>query len=273
MLKDAEVADLIEAQIAAHESTLVRRNGACLDVDVGVLRADGRVVTYALTLSALREGVSARERAPLLLPAFCPDRHINKDGSFCLTWQRGARLRVRNADEAQMWWGTLLQFLRKQEIAAQRKRWPGKAWAHGVAAQHQHNAEECAAALGPAFERALSEGRLHVRPKAAASGTFLMLFDGERWLFAVWEKFKRVATLKQPCVCGNRSVQLRACGDHARRAADLVFELLAWRRTEKAFWRDYGGAKCCGTMDDCPLRKNGVGAAAANDSAAIAGAA
>lgn len=227
MLNAAEVADLIEEQIAPHEASLVRRNGVSMDVDVRLRRADGYVCDYRLTLSVSGEQVSAKESKPTRLPASCPDRHINKDGTFCLTWQRGKPLLVRNAEEAQVWWATLLQFLRKQEIAAQRMRWPGKAWAHGDAARYQYEAEECAAALGPRYLAALEAGRLSVRTKRGTSGTFLELRDGERWLYAVWERFKRVATLKQRCLCG-RNVQLRACGTHARNAADLVFALVGW---------------------------------------------
>lgn len=264
MLKAAEVADLIEEQVAPYEASLVRRNGVSMDVDVRLRRADGYVCDYKLTLAVSGEQVSAKERRPIRMPASCPERHINKDGTFCLTWQRGKPLLVRNAEEAQAWWATLLQFLRKQEIAAHRMRWPGKAWAHGDAAHYQHEAEESAAALGPRYLSALETGRLNVRTKRGTSGTFLELRDGERWLYAVWEKFKRVATLKQRCLCG-RSVQLRACGAHARNAADLVLALVGWRRAERAFWKDYEGAPCCGTMKDCPLRLSSE-ATSANDS-------
>lgn len=257
MLKADDVADFIEQQIEPHEALLVRRNGALIDVDVRLRLADGSVREYALTLSVSGELVGAKERVPNRLPAFCPERHINKDGTFCLTWQDGRPLLVRSLAEAQTWWATLLQFLRKQEIASQLMRWTGKAWAHGNAAKFQDEAEKSAAALGPSFLSALEAGRLNVRKKRAASGAFLQLRDGERRLYSVWEEFSRVATLKQRCLCG-RNIQLRACGTHARNAADLVVALVKWQRAELDFWKDYEGASCCGTMADCPLRRSSV---------------
>lgn len=268
MLKAADVADLIQEQVTSHEAVLVRRIDVSMDVDLRLRRADGCVCIYSLTLAAGGGQVSAKERHPLRLPASCPERHINKDGTFCLTWQRGEPLLVRNAEEAQTWWATLLQFLRKQEIAAQRKRWPGKAWAHGEAALYQHLAEESAAALGPRFVSALEAGRLNVRKKPGPSGRFLQLRDGERRLYSVWEKFRRVATQGQSCLCGRRHVQLRECGAHASNAADLVFALIDWKRAERDFWKGYRGVSCCETMADCPLQ-NLTSEALANDDATI----
>ena len=243
----ADLAPDFEAEVTARDGNLVR-------VVVALRRADGAVARYRLTIDASKPILSVRETKPEQLPAFCPERHINHDGGFCITWQPGAPLQVTTPEEAGAWWATLLGFLWLQQRAARLRRWPGDlAWAHGDAARAQRDAELAASALGARYVRALARRRLSVTKKNV--GHFLELRDNGRWLYAVWEGARRVATLGQPCLCGNKRVQLRACGNHAQAAADLVFALERWRTEEEDFWREQRGKPCCGTMDDCPLAR------------------
>jgi hypothetical protein len=237
-----------------YEAEVVALDGAIVRVVVTLRRADGVVANYRLTIDASKSTVSVRECRPEQLPQFCPERHINHDGSFCITWQPGAPLKVTTPEEAGAWWASLLGFLWLQQRASRLRRWPGDvAWAHGDAAIAQRDAERAANALGPRYVKALARRRLSVTKKRGPSGDFLELRDQGRWLYAVWEKAARVATLGQACLCGNKRAQLRACGDHARAAADLVFALELWRIEEKRFWHQQRGRTCCGTMDDCPM--------------------
>jgi hypothetical protein len=245
-------AELIAAQAAHHAATVIARNGGELLVTVRLLRADGREVCYALSVDANRPVVSAREQTPLHLPAFCPDRHINENGSFCMNWQAAEPLLITDTEAAERWWGLLLQYLRLQERASRLGRWPSlRQWAHGEAADHQIRAELCAEALGAQFVRALATGNLHVT-KRPRSPHFLRLQDGPTTLYSVWAKFGRVATLRQGCFCGSGR-PLRRCEDHADRAAELVEALEALRQAEHRFWRRLKGRACCGTMSGCPL--------------------
>ena len=42
--------------------------------------------TYRLRVDVVGDYAMVRELLPTLLPAYCPERHINIDGSFCLYW-------------------------------------------------------------------------------------------------------------------------------------------------------------------------------------------
>ena len=237
----------------------LRLRGDKLTFTLPVPRADGRRPEYDLVAQATGSIVAAREAAPNMLPSFCPERHINSDATFCMNWQDVDPLAVNDNEAAERWWGALLQFLRLQERAARRRRWPAEAqWAHGTAAIHQLKAQEAAAELGPDFVKDLAEGRLTVGWRNVSSnGPGIRLFRSGRWIFSVWENARRVVNLRRPCLChrgtGRRPITLRSCGNHAGAAAQLAIELMEWERAEQRFWNSWKHRACCGTMDDCPL--------------------
>ncbi len=249
----ADPADLIAELAAAHEASVVERDGGHLVVAVSLRRPDGRTTRYSLAVDARTIEPKVREKTPQNLPAFCPNRHINQDGSFCMSWRAADPNCVTDEASARKWWGLLLKFLRLQEVATQLRRWPNKrGWAHGAAAEAQRRAEICAMALGPAIEHALGAGRLRVI-RSSRQPRFLRLEDGGRRLYAVWREAKRVATLRQRCFCGSGR-PLRSCADHADRAAELVAALEAWKAGEHAFWSHLRGHTCCGTLSECSLK-------------------
>lgn len=212
-------------------------------------------------LEIRRDGdtVSVKEQNSILLPAFCAERHINSGGTFCLYWGEVEPSAIRSREDAEAWWGKLLTFLLRQGSATALRKWPGKAdaRAHGsTAARFQAMAEESAAALGLNFLSTLRDDRLRV-----ASGRrrdrLALLKDG-RTLVTVLGQERRVMTLRQRCKCDDgdaRRLPLAACGDHARRLADLVVSLDGWIRSEEEFYDYVRTSKhvCCGTMDGCPL--------------------
>jgi hypothetical protein len=232
---------------------VLQRHGGDLQVAVGLRRPDGRIIRYALAVDARTREPKVREKAPENLPAFCPDRHINRDGSFCMNWQSADPIYVTDETSAREWWSRLLKYLRLQEAAKQLRRWPSKlAWAHGAAADAQRRAEVCSIALGPAFQDALAAKRLRVT-RRSGQPKFVRLEDDGRRLYSVWIHAKRVATRRQRCLCGSGR-PLCSCADHADRAAELVTVLEAWAAGERAFWRQFDGRACCGTLSSCPLR-------------------
>lgn len=246
-------AELIAALADAHEAQVLRQYVGDLLIAVALRLSDGRVIPHVLSIDARSPVPKVREQTPLRLPAFCPNRHINSDGTFCMGWQTADPLSVVDAATATAWWARLLKYLRQQEIARRRGRWPaGEEWAHGDAAHHQWYAEACARALGPAFEQALKSRRLKVERRRGVA-RFRALTDGRRRLYSVRSNSERVATLRQACLCGSGHT-LRSCADHADRAAELVAALVAWERAEAAFWEAARGRPCCGTMLTCPLR-------------------
>jgi hypothetical protein len=234
-----------------------------MEVDVPVPLPDGTVSTYAITMQACGAMVEAREGAPARLPAFCPERHINIDGSFCLGWAEVDPLAVNNEQDAWNWWARLVKFLLLQERAARRRRWPGgPAWAHGDAAAEQLRAERAAARLGDPFVDDLARNRLTIaRQGSSSNGPALRVCRDGVWLFSIWETAKRPVNLRRRCVCktgeGRPSTVLRNCGTHSQDAVELALSLRDREREEVKFWKALAGRMCCGTMDGCPLDLGG----------------
>lgn len=243
---------LIADAAKAHEGDVVKRRGGDLVVAVSLRRNDGRFTLYNLSIDGRTSEPTVRERTTEHLPSFCPDRHINADGTFCLSWTEADPIPVRDVSSANEWWSCLIKYLQLQEATTQLRRWPStRQWAHGGAADAQLRAEMSAAALGPEFRRALDGGRLRV-VRAPHRAAFVALFDGRRRLYSIWEKAERVVTLRQHCLCGSR-LTIRECADHAKQAVELVRAIQEWTAAEQAFWRQYAGHSCCGTLATCPL--------------------
>lgn len=249
----ARVALLLADQAEAHEASVLNRSGDVLLVDVRLRRASGKVARYHLRIDAGNVEPEVREARPERLPTYCPNRHVNDEGVFCLSFPSEDPLPVVDGVSAAAWWARLLKYLSLQETTTRLRRWPSRhEWAHGVAAMYQQRAEVCATALGAQFVKALAQRRLTARRRGKGLG-FLQVRDGARRLYAVWEEPRRVATLRQKCPCGSGRA-IVACADHAARAAELPFALLAWEKAERRFWRFAQGRTCCGTLDDCPLK-------------------
>lgn len=243
-------AGLISDQAGVHGARVLEAVGDVVTLEVDIRRASGRTRPIRLLVDVGSAQPLVREVAPDRLPGFCPNRHIVNDGWFCMNYADEDPRPVRDAADAADWWARLLKFLSLQETASVLRRWPSRQeWAHGRAAAHQARAERCAARLGAALADALARRRL----QAVKGPHFIQVRDAERRLFSVWTDARRVATLRQRCVCGS-GLALSACADHAQIAADLATALLDWERDERRFWQALRETPCCGSLDACPLK-------------------
>ncbi|MCB8884014.1 hypothetical protein ACELLULO517_27510 [Acidisoma cellulosilytica] len=261
----ASTIDTLAACLPALGATeLGRGSGGELDVALPVTLSDGRCPVYHLRVSAAGASASASEVTPTLLPTFCPERHINVDGSFCLYWRPIDDIVIDGPSSAMIWWETLVRFLQLQTRAARRRHWPdGHGRAHGAAAIHQFRAERAAERLGDPLFTDMRDGRLSVvmHGSGAEGPGIRVLRDGQR-VFATWLRSRRVVNLRRPCLCTAgqkpRPRVIRSCGDHAAAAARLALELHKMAEQERDFWKDFEGHPCCGTMDDCPLAQKSI---------------
>lgn len=227
--------------------------------------SDGRKIQYQILLSADGHKIRASENPAFekRLPCFCPERHINSDGTFCLYWEGHEAINVTDASTAQHWLDTLIKFLMTQERASKSKRWHGGGWAHGSAAFYQQRAYKAASELGQNFLTELDEKRIHVvkRPGQGmhGNGPLLRLYRDGALAYTVWIRSERVVGLRQKCFCSSkrkgRKKQLRSCGDHARMASELAIAMWKWEEAEAIFWRSLTHKECCQTMKECPLRE------------------
>lgn len=219
---------------------------------------DGRTISYNLELRDFTGVVSVREAAPERLPAFCPERHINSDGTFCLSYSPVQSLKIEDEDSARAWLETVYKFLKLQDRVRSQRKWPNDhGWAHGGAAKHQLQARIAASKLGRKVTDALSKRQLSVRRRFSKGRPLLELIHNGECLYRVWEVERRVANQRRRCFCGSsglrRSRALRKCADHGIQAAEFVFELYEWEREELRYWDTMRGMKCCGTCDNCWL--------------------
>lgn len=247
--------DFAAQEVGNFDGKLLRNGTSDVEFRLPVRMTDGSVTDFDLSVRAAGDQLVVKEVSPLHLPACCPNRHINRDGSFCVTWAAKLPIRVVDAASATTWWDTVYRFLQEQHRAAKKRRWPTKGdWAHGDAAREQLRAEAAANALGGRFPDDLKSGRLTVKK----TSQFYRLSRPNGWLYSVWIRFERVATLRQLCFCpegARRRVVLKSCGEHAKAAADLVLAIVGRETEERRFWKSLESQPCCGTMDDCPLAK------------------
>lgn len=251
--------DLLVNQAPSFQVVILQRTNAQLDVSVSVPKPDGQSPKYQITAESTGSLVSARETVSHRLPCFCPERHINDGGTFCLGWQFADDLGVENETDAFDWWARLIKFLQLQERASALRRWPNKqVWAHGEGATHQREAQSHAKRIGLSFVNDVSEGRLKIaRNRRSSNGPSLRVMRYGRRVFSVWERFRRPVNLRQECICKRdeqtSSVIVRDCEDHADAMVELAFALRKQELAEEKFWKTYKGRACCGTMDTCPL--------------------
>lgn len=232
-----------------------------MELKLDLKRLDGRVVDFVLTVESHGARVRARETAPLRLPAFCPERHINLDGSFCLNWEGEQVLDVVDEPSGRVWWETLYRFLLDQERASKLGRWPtSDGWAHGDAAGFHKGALLAAGRLGDRFVEALRDRTFAVvsQPRRGSNpdSTLDVMLEG-RHLYSVWTTRQRVVNKRQPCFCQSdrpkRAKRIGRCRVHADAARDLAFALKRWEAAEAEFWRIAAERPCCGTCANCPL--------------------
>ncbi|WP_366144952.1 E2 domain-containing protein [Ponticaulis sp.] len=175
------------------------------------------------------------------LPKFCPERHINFDGSFCLGVDRTP---VSDSVSAVSFWQALYSHLIFQASAAKRAVWPdSNAWDHGDAYRPQQEGEALAIRLG-------------------IEQDFLLAREGKpTWITdrnTVKENEQgEVIAVDHPCPAGCRqrssSASQRPC-EHSKDMIRLVQIERERRKLLIEFWelfREVSG--CCGTMPNCPM--------------------
>lgn len=254
--------DFLLATAEVHHACLSKRGGTEATFVIALPSPSGAPgPRYLIQIATEDTWVTARELLPARLPAFCPERHINSNSSFCLFWAEEEPLEIVSAEAASTWWSKLLVFLRRQETAAKLGRWPGQedVRAHGpVAARHQAAAERLAAELGPNFAGTHRAGRLTVsRHRHLGRSRLRLRLDGRRFI-SIADQPWRLMTLRAGCKCDEaqrRPRTLRSCGNHAAVLAEFVLALHGQAEAEKRFYDEIRAANltCCCTIEDCPL--------------------
>lgn len=210
------------------------------------IQASGAARDWKISMTiAEAGGVIVAQEHPLgvLLPRFCPQRHVNENGSFCIGYQAGENIRTN--DDAVIWWGLLQHYLSLQRIASRTRRWPPRqALSHGEAGRHQLEAQEAADRIGILEQ-------------------YLDMLDGaEHWLANRYIVLNKTGDAlingRMRCPVGclrSRKPRLRRECCHKSDVVGLVRSERKRIDDERDFWHDLKqrGVTCCGSMDMCPL--------------------
>lgn len=171
------------------------------------------------------------------LPAFCPDRHIQGDRTFCVGLRRRP---VDSLRRARAWWADLDQYLACQAIAEATRLWPPQnALDHGQAGVHHQRALRLAERLD------IMDAYLDA------------YFDQPSWITSIGltklgerkVRFAGPGIARAPKVKGGRKTRL------------LLLELVMAERARRAALKQYkalisnGTHTCCGAMRDCGFPK------------------
>lgn len=238
------------------------------DVKVRPPRASGRETPELDLVVSLGEtdGIIVAERRPgTVLPACCPERHINPGGSFCV--HLDSTDPITNAGVAAAWWESLRRFLIGQDYASRHRFWPlHMQLSHGhEAARVQIEMEKIAEPLDWVEEVHLGifrrEGWLgtEIRSGRVRNGTLGMVPNarsrcprGCRRSGGRYSCHERSPATGAP---SDAAPVLRADCPNRREVEALVLLERRRRRAERdvASWLKQIGIVCCGTMDHCLL--------------------
>lgn len=228
---------------------------------ITVVRPGGANHTFHLALSFDADQVSVRELpGHTVLPAFCPDRHINGDGSFCLGWGRDNPRTITDETTARRWWAAVYQFLTRQAGASARGVFPGTEHgrAHGDAAVRQAKAEQAAARLSTAFAECVAAGKFVVRQDPRPGQHRLELCCGTERIARVSTRSKALVGGRTICPCGATPERdISDCDDHAQALATFILEHHACKVADKKYLDACAAAGhvCCDTLQACGLRQ------------------
>jgi hypothetical protein len=219
------------------------------DVDaIGSRRSGAFTRVFELSIIHLAHEVKVFERTTKkTLPEFCPERHINGDGSFCLGLRAGEGI---TEETARAWWAKLHAFLLCQETATESGLWPTEAeLLHGDAGEIELLAERAAAEIGlrSAYRQAVQFDTGPVASGLAKiNATTRLLRNG-----------------RSACICGrtNRAGKTLLRRDCHHLGCPIVLEYER-RAAIDRFWMALRSQPCCGTMRNCPLQPRRVGARA-----------
>lgn len=192
------------------------------------------------------------ERIPgTLLPARCPERHIQGDQTFCLGLQY---LKVLSAADGGPWWEQLRQFLICQGVAERTRVWPVRqALDHGEAGKYHERALQLAA-----------EAEVQEEYASARLGDPSWITNPSLYLF---DKAGRPINGRAYCPRGcTRRARGRLVGivrkDCPKRnlLVELAYKERQRRKALKEYWEHVfdEGVKCCRTMRVCPLEEHEI---------------
>jgi hypothetical protein len=229
-------------------------------IDFVVLRNDGQKIVFNIEVFDEAGKLGVKESTPCILPEFCPNRHINKGGTFCLGWNDTESDDICDKSSAQLWLSKVHRFLELQLRAQNKKKWVGeKEWAHGKAAQYQHQVECLLKELNSTYlQSAYDSGELSVELVTGSRRERLFRLKSKgTHIYTAWISTKTTSGRNRTCLCGcsikRKRHKLRKCSVHAKVLYELIQSLWNMFEEDERFWRFFHGSLCCKTLEKCRL--------------------
>lgn len=224
----------------------------------------GKVVSYYLIFERNKTGGIFVKENPLnrKLPDFCPERHINYGGYFCLGVNELDNLLIIDEPSSDQWLNRLITYLKLQEKATILRNWDSdKEWMHGNAAEYQNVALISAKNLGNFFVKSINDKSIETKFFKRNSSSFLtVLFLQNNFKYTINLTSKKVTRLRSSCPCDNKIKGVRRigrCGNHSKDLYLLGLAHYLMTAKEQEFWAGWikQGIKCCGFCTSCKLTK------------------
>jgi hypothetical protein len=189
-------------------------------------------------------------------PNFCPNRHINYGGFFCL----GLDSDIEHLSVID-WLKIVRDFLSAQHECEIKREWPTKQWAHGDGAIYQRKVEE--------YYREFLTHPLNIKledlqvNEVEKKGKKLYNIYLNGSLLLIGDENKPL-NKRYSCICEHNGLKKhRSIGKCTSRCAYIIYTVAVNDflrvKAEQKFWELFISSEnidCCKTMQNCELCKN-----------------
>lgn len=192
-------------------------------------------------------------------PILCPNRHINKDGWFCLgLFEDISQFTI------EQWIKNLKQFLDAQQKCERTGVWPRdsevREWAHGDGANYQKVVEQY---YGQFKENCLGltlDQLSVVEVNSVKCDKKLYHVYSDDKLILVGDQ-NQVLNKRYACICDphglNKHRSIGKCTDQCSKVVFMVaINDYLLHKAEKEFWDSFGKQTCCNTMKNCNFKND-----------------
>ena len=248
----------LEQYLNAAGIAFKKDNASNLCFALNVPMSNGKRKGFELTATQSDSELLIKESGGFL-PNFCPNRHINMGGYFCLG------LKVDSL-EISDWISVVKKYLRAQEYVNKHRKWIKSIneWSHGEAAYYQNLVEEGLLKLhANNLSIDFKEIKLiEVSPaKSYPCQSHYRLYYGSKLIATGIED--KILNKRASCVCvkdGSGKRRHKTIGNCEHQCANILYQIPfnEKRRVleERKFWKACEAVDCCMTMDDCKLNNN-----------------
>lgn len=232
-------------------------NPKSISFDLKTYGSSGKPEVFLLEVIEDGDALKVRE-ARNKLPDFCPNRHINRGGFFCL-----GLLDNTNKTTPKMWLNLVKDFLKAQIFVNKYRCWSKKygEWSHGDAAYYQKSVEFYLEELNKhGISLAVEKIEIVVKEnKALPSNSYYHLFYDSQLLLLAFRGSSKTNKLTYLYSRYGKNLHRYVEGYEVQCAKTILaiaFNEYHRVKAEDNFWKDVKNnqLQCCHTMDKCEIR-------------------